>query len=65
MKVRCKDCKSIRVNKTGDTCTNFINRIYLEKVLGQTDIKAYCDIFNREGDCQEYRRKYWKFWRPR
>ena len=53
MKVRCKDCKSIRVNKTGDTCTNFINRIYLEKVLGQTDIKAYCDIFNREGDCQE------------
>jgi len=61
-KVYCKDCISMRYIINHDPCFNagFYGCV-LSKFSPFTPW-ASCDVKNKNGDCIDYKRKWWKFW---
>jgi|2_EtaG_2_1085320.scaffolds.fasta_scaffold02326_20 hypothetical protein len=61
--IRCKDCVSVDTKTNPITCNDFGYYLAMKKSVKNGVSRPYCRSLNRTGECQQYERKWWKFWR--
>ena len=55
-RVYCKDCKYLRIEKD-----DFMGACFCDVVYPVIHLTVYSDP-NKNNDCEDYKRKWWKFW---